>query len=137
MYSFSLRSLDNLESCHPDLQLVCNQVIQVFDFSVLEGHRGKREQNHYLAEGKSQLAWPNSKHNSIPSMAVDVAPYPIDWNNRSRFILLAGYMMMAAEILYSLGIISHKLRWGGDWDMDQNPENETFHDLGHFELIKP
>lgn len=135
MYRFSRTSLANLETCHPDLQAVCNFVIRTFDFSVLDGHRDKETQDQYRQEGKSQLSWPNSKHNSKPSMAVDVAPYPIDWHNHSRFILLAGYMMMAAEVLRSLGIISYRLRWGGDWDMDQNPENESFLDLGHFELI--
>ena len=36
-------------------------------------------------EGRSKLSWLESKHNCEPSRAVDIAPYPIDWDDRERF----------------------------------------------------
>ena len=64
-------------------------------------------------------------------MAVDVCPYPIDWNNKERFYHFAGYVKGIAD---SMGI---KIRWGGDWDGDTVFDDQSFHDLPHFELLEP
>lgn len=81
-----------------------------------------------MHEGRSKTKWPDSKHNSNPSMGIDVAPYPIDWNDIKRFYHFGGFVQSRAE---SLGI---KLRWGGDWDSDRDLNDQTFMDLVHFEL---
>lgn len=139
MYKFGKRSLKKLNTCHIDLQSICNEVIQNIDFSILEGERTLEQQQIYFKEGKSKLdgVIKKSKHQSSPSMAVDIAPYPIKWNGnkaRARFYLLAGYMFQASEELYKQGKITHKLRWGGDWDSDKDFEDQSFDDLPHFEL---
>jgi len=61
-------------------------------------------------------------------MAVDVAPYPIDWDDLPRFRRFAYYVIGMAD---GLGVT---LRWGGDWDSDPKTKN-NFDDLVHFELI--
>jgi len=66
----------------------------------------------------------------LPSLAVDVAPYPIDWNDRERFCYFAGYVKGIAK---SLGT---ELRWGGDWDRDTQVKDNNFDDLPHFELVE-
>lgn len=45
MYKFSQHSLDNLESCHPDLQDLADAVLalQLFDFGVSCGKRTEEE----------------------------------------------------------------------------------------------
>jgi peptidoglycan L-alanyl-D-glutamate endopeptidase CwlK len=130
---FSKSSLSQLDTCDPRIQDVMKKVITVFDFTVLEGFRGEEAQNRAYARGFSQVRWPQGKHNSTPSKAVDLAPYPIDWSNseaaRQRFVYLAGWVMATAA---SMGI---KLRYGGDWDGDRDTRDEKFRDLGHFELI--
>jgi len=127
---FGKQSEENLATCHEDLVSVARTVIQVFNFSVICGKRDKVAQNAAFFANLSTKMFPMGKHNTEPkSEAMDVAPYPIDWNDRERFIYLAGYMMMAA---YLLGI---KIRWGGDWDSDTNMKDQTFFDLGHFEII--
>lgn len=68
-------------------------------------------------------------------MAVDVAPYPIDWEDRDRLHYFAGYVMGTAAYLYDLGVMSYRVRFGGDWDMDTQTADNTFDDLVHFELI--
>ena len=88
-YAFSNRSLDRLQTCHQDLILLMRSALIdpecPSDITVLEGHRNKARQNQMVDEGKSQLDWPHSRHNTWPSMAVDVAPYILgavswDWD---------------------------------------------------------
>ena len=127
-YLVSARSRAALDTLHPDLRLVIETAMRYADFTVLEGHRDEARQNLMKREGKSQLAWPHSKHNGVPSHAVDVAPWPIDWSDNERFVLLAGIVMGCAAAL------DVPLRWGGDWDRDGRMRDERFRDLGHFEL---
>ncbi len=122
-------SESKLVTCHSQLQIVMRRVIQVIDFKVIWGHRGEELQNQLFEAGLSKKRWPDSKHNSPVSMAVDIAPYPIDWFNIKRFALLGGYVMAVAD---SLNV---KLRPGFDWDMDWDITDQTFMDWGHFEVI--
>jgi peptidoglycan L-alanyl-D-glutamate endopeptidase CwlK len=130
MPKFSKKSRVSLESCHSDLQKLFDEVIKHFDCTVLQGHRGKELQNEYYRTGRSKVKYPMSKHNSFPSLAVDVAPYPINWNDKERFYFFAGYVKAMAD---QMGI---KIRWGGDWDGDTNVRDQTFMDLPHYELIE-
>lgn len=126
MPRFSARSASRLAECHKDLQAVMNAAILETDFTILCGHRGKAEQDAAFAKGASKLRWPKSLHNTMPARAVDVAPWPIDWNNRARFKALAKVILAEAK---SLGI---SLRWGGDWNSDGDDSDGW--DLPHFEL---
>lgn len=130
MNKFSDASKKRLATCHPDLQKVFNKVIENYDCTVTCGHRGKEEQDEAVRTGASKLAWPNSKHNSLPSKAVDVVPFPIDWADTSRFYHFAGFVLAVAQ---SMGV---KLRWGGDWSGDLKFRDEKFKDLPHFELVE-
>lgn len=111
-------------------------VIKVYDFSVLCGHRGKVEQTRLFEERKTQVYWPDSKHNKTPSLAVDIAPYPIDWKDKGRFLFLAGAVHAVAALLLKQGQISHGIRWGGDWNRNGNFKDQNFFDLPHFELVE-
>lgn len=129
MPGFSQQSLEKLSTCHPDLQRLFAEVIGVVDCRVIEGHRGKEAQDKAFAEGKSKLRFPQSKHNANPSLAVDVVPYPVDWNDRERFCHLAGVVQGVA---HALGI---RIRWGGDWNQNGQWRDERFVDMPHFELV--
>ena len=129
MPRYSNRSAIKLAECDERIQKVFNTVIETVDNTILVGHRNESDQEEMYETGRSQLQWPNSMHNSLPSKAVDVAPYPIDWNDRERFTLFAGYVLGVAE---NMGI---KLRWGGDWDRDFKTSDNSFDDLVHFELL--
>jgi len=134
MPNFSDHSKSELDTVHPDLRAICEAVIDVYDFRVIEGHRSKERQNKLYEQGKSQLQYPESNHNHEPSLAVDLAPYPIDWQKLDRFYHLAGHVEMAAHRLLRRGEISHQVRWGGDWDDDEILDDQAFDDLPHFEL---
>jgi len=125
---FGSRSKERLTTCDEILQKVFNEVIKYVDCSVLEGHRGEERQNRLFEEGKTKVTYPNGRHNSNPSNAVDVTPYPINWEDRERQTLFAGFVIGIAR---SMGIT---LRWGGDWDMDFEVMDNRFDDFPHFEI---
>lgn len=135
MPMFSPESFSKLSTCHLDLQAIFFEVVKTIDCTVLEGYRNEDDQNKYFESGKTKLKYPHGRHNGQPSMAVDVAPYPINWKDKQRFFYFAGFVMGVAERLHLEGKISHKLRWGGDWDKDFDFNDQRFNDYVHFELI--
>ena len=135
MFYFGKNSRNRLSECHPDLQDLFNEVIKHYNCAVLTGHRGKEEQNRAVYEGRSKLKYPHSKHNRKPfSLATDVVPWfedfpHIRWNDRNAFYFFGGFVLGTAA---KIGI---KIRWGGDWDRDEDLHDQSFFDLPHFELI--
>ena len=134
MPNFSQSSKEKLGTCNQKLQDICNVAIERIDFTIVEGHRDKEDQDAYYEEGHSGLKWPNSKHNYNPSRAVDVAPwipgFGIDWNDYSQFYLLQGILL---GIAHEKGI---KVRFGGSWNNDLIVRNNKgkLNDLPHLEL---
>lgn len=147
MPKFSTSSANKLKTCDKSLQDLFNRIIEFRDCVVLEGHRNELDQNVAYIEGRSKKKWPDGNHNKIPSRAVDVSPFPIpeNWGSikqgslqgvvrqakiRSQFYHFAGFVQGVAE---GMGI---SIRWGGDWDSDNEFTDQTFDDLVHFELVK-
>lgn len=128
MAHFNESSLQKLNSCDIRLQEICKEVIKLFNFTVIEGHRGEEKQKQYFSEGKSKLKYPASKHNKHPALAVDIAPYPIDWKDTKSFYYLAGLMIATSNAK------NIKLRWGGNWRGSDNLKDNKFLDLVHFEI---
>lgn len=133
MPEYSLSSMRQLDSCDMKLQAIFHKVIVTRDCTIIEGHRDEERQNEMVRQGRSKLLWPNSRHNSSPSRAVDVGPYypgeGVAWD-RERLIFFAGFVFAVA---HDLGI---RLRWGGDWDSDLKFTDQNFHDLPHWELVE-
>ena len=139
MARFGRSSLSRLDQLHPDLKKVLNVAIKERDFTIIEGHRDKQAQDHYFNTKKSNLMWPQSKHNKVPSLAVDVAPWfrekpHIRWSDIEAFRALGNYIIGVAA---GLGI---KIRWGGDWAMNLGVNwdysDQSFIDLPHLELVE-
>lgn len=141
MYKLGGNSIEKLNTCHEDLKSIATEVIKIIDFTVLEGHRTQERQIELYKEGKSKMDGINkkSKHQSEPSIAFDIAPYPVDFSDKekskARFYYLAGIVKHIAYELFSEKKISHNIRWGGDWNSDNDFNDQTFDDLVHFELI--
>ena len=129
MPRFSTRSKSKLHTCDERLIKLFNKVVKKFDCQILEGHRGQKAQDEAYNKGNSKVRFPNGKHNRSPSVAVDVAPYPIDWQDRERFIACAYYIKGRAS---QMGI---KLRLGADWNGHMR-FTESFFDAPHFELVE-
>ena len=128
MPRFGSRSINRLKTCDQKLQELFYEVVKHFDCSIIEGNRGEERQNKAYADGKSKVKYPNGKHNKFPSVAVDVAPYPIDWSDRDRFHYFGGFVLGVAK---QMGM---NIRWGGDWNQDTETKANKFDDLVHFEI---
>ena len=128
MPRFSTISATRLSDCDPLLIALFNYVIMFWDCSIIEGHRSSTRQLDLYEQGLTRVKV--SKHNSLPSQAVDVAPYPINWNDIDRFYMFGGFVLGVAAVM---GI---KIRWGGDWDGDTELGDQEFNDLVHFELVQ-
>lgn len=126
MPKFSKKSRERLSTCHPDIVRVCEELIKQYDFSVLQGHRGEKEQNKAFEGGKSNVRWPRSAHNKTPSLAVDIAPYPIDWENLERFREMIYRFDALACLLRERGEIKSLFVFGAFW--------KTLKDFPHIEI---
>lgn len=126
MPRFSSKSRDRLATCDPRIIEVFEEVVKTWDCTILEGHRPQERQDELFRQGKSKVVWPNGDHNTVPSRAVDVVPYPIDWDDWRRFYAFAGFVLGVAQAK------NIKLGSGLDWDGDRNFNDQTFHDAPHF-----
>ena len=117
-YKLGTRSLQSLSGVHPDMVAVVKKAIEItgVDFTVIEGIRNINRQRELFKAGKSTTM--NSRH--ITGHAVDMVPWPVDWEDLERFEVMAEAMKAAAEEL-EIPIV-----WGGDW--------KSFYDAPHFEL---
>ncbi len=134
MPAFGRASREKLETVHPVLRGLLYEAIEHFDFTIIQGHRGKEEQDEYFRTGRSKAQFPNSKHNSMPSMAVDIAPWHAEaphvrWDRPTEFAALVGFIRGLAA---PRGIV---LRWGADWDSDGDIHEHAFLDYPHVELV--
>jgi len=135
MYKYSQKSQEKLDTCHPDIQKVLNHAIKFVNITILEGVRPLETQEEYVRTGRSKtLKSKHLKQDDGYAHAVDCALWPIDWSDKSRFNYLGGYLQAVADMMYDRGEITHRLRWGGDWDSDQNMKEHSFFDGPHFEL---
>lgn len=122
------RSIDRLKGVNPSLVAVFKRACETmpFDVTVLEGLRSYERQQELLKQGATKVSV--SRHMS--GNALDIAPYPIDWNDLERFQIVAEHMFKAAE---ELGIV---IRWGGTWgrSFTKPVKWAKFLDAPHFEL---
>lgn len=149
MPSLSRRSKERLDTCRPALQEVFNELIKTYDFAVLCGFRDKEEQEQAYKIGTTKCHFPNSRHNTYPSEAIDVAPYweelpHIRWgskleykNNDNLQKTYATYDEYSKACVDEFDKLSEKvmdtacklnidLEWGGDWP--------SLRDMPHYQL---
>ena len=129
MYKFGKRSKSRLKGIDPRLREVLDELIKIMDVTIIEGVRSTEKQQEYFKKGKSKIDGIKKKGQHQIGKAVDLAPYPIDWNDRDRFYYMGG---MLRGIAHEMGV---KIRWGGDWDGDGEIKDNSFDDLVHVELI--
>lgn len=133
MPRFGKRSLDNLFTCVPPIRRWALVIVKEFDCSVVWGRRGKEAQNYAHEMGWTTKLWPESVHNVEPpelSKAIDLVPYPIDWNDKERLYYFSGWARRTAK---SLGML---FRYGADWNGNFNINDQVLRDPCHFEYIR-
>ena len=150
-FVLSKLSLGRLNGVDANLVKVVQRAIEITpqDFMVVEGVRSKEQC--YINYGKgrtvaqctakgvpakyaqpklAKVTWLNnplsSKH--VSGKAVDLVPYPVNWNDLTKFDQVAKAMFAAAK---ELGV---SIRWGADWDNDGNYREKGEYDSPHFEI---
>ena len=124
------RSKKRLEGVDSRLIDLLERVCKYFDITVIEGKRSQERQDLLVKQGKSKTKF--GKH--VQGKAVDIAPYPIDWNARDDFHMLGGFVLGVAN---QMGL---RVRWGGCWRYDSLYEGQrttktnNFDDLVHIEI---
>jgi len=161
-YFFGTRSKRVKETLHEDLQLILDLTINrtYTDVGLHEGARSIETQRKYFKDGKSRIN-PDmyvskhdlcklAKHIVIPgdtyfgkSRAVDLhvserhGDTKLTWD-KAHLCYLAGVIQSCAQELYEKGLVSHLVRWGGDWNMNGIISlDQSLDDLVHFELYIP
>ena len=124
MPKFGKRSKERLKGVDHRLITVLDELIKIMDVTIIEGLRTEERQKQLLEKGATKVKY--SRH--MEGKAVDLAPYPIDWENRDGFHYMGG---MIRGIAHQLGL---KIRWGGDWDSDGDVKDNGFDDLVHIEV---
>lgn len=137
-YALGSKSLAKLEGVHPDLVKVVKRAIQISDqdFMVLEGVRTPARQKELYAQGRTKpgpkVTWTLTSNHFKQAdgfgHAVDLVPYPVDWNTASKFDAIYKAMMVAAD---DLGV---EIRSGQDWDGDGKLREKGESDSPHWEL---
>lgn len=112
-----------LDLAHPQLKKLfaaCLADPACPPFTVLDSQRGRQAQEKAFSLGNSKAHFGQSAHNWTPALALDVVPYPIDWDNLVRFKALGKFVTAKAA---TLGI---PISWGGAW--------KSFKDYPHYEM---
>ena len=147
-YSFGNSSTAKLNTCHSDLQKILRLAISRsrIDFGIGEGHRSLERQKELFDQGRSKIDGisKKGKHNYSPSLAADIYVYHPDPELRTKLVYdsgslcyIAGVIISCSEELLAQGEITHRIRWGGNWDKDGVILiDQSFDDLPHFELVE-
>ncbi len=121
MFELSKLSKAKLNTCHSDLIMLIEEVAKEHKCAVICGHRNKYDQEQAFYQGNSKAKWGQSKHNKIPSLAVDVVPLPLNWDDIESFEKFGRAVMEKAKDL-KIDIL-----WGRDF--------KKLKDYPHFELM--
>ncbi len=131
------RSLMRLKGVEPGLVRVVKRaaLLSTQDFMVLEGVRTPERQRELYAQGRTTpgdiVTWTLTSNHFKQAdgfgHAVDLVPYPVDWNDPAKFDAIYRAMMSAAAIE---GV---PIRSGMDWDRDGKLREAKEHDSPHFE----
>ena len=126
-FYFSDKSLKKLYKCHPLLvELMLNAIRgSEDDFSIICGFRSDKDQQKAYDNDKSDLEAGESNHNLNPSLAVDIATYPIPRTKKEWHDAIPTFKELGDHIQTCAEFLDISISWGGDWDMG---------DYGHFEL---
>ena len=161
---YGATSLRRLATAHEDLQRLMKRVGEGFPNTILEGERTVEQQEKNVDKGVSKtMNSKHITGEGVRDLAeaVDAAPDPLSWPQAAKLLsriegvagqlteeqstevmaLVEGYVREVARWYYFGGFVlgtaeelGIDIRWGGDWNSNRKLEDQTFHDLPHFEV---
>jgi len=160
MYKLGITSKVVYETLHEDLRKIIDRALQcsAVDFGLAHGYRSPEVQFEYYKKGRKKIEgeWiivnkskvityvdgykQLSMHNYQPARAFDFYVWipgkkQLAYDDK-HLIFVAANLLCVANKLYEEGEITHKIRWGGNWDSDgEIIYDQNFDDLPHVELI--
>lgn len=90
---------NKLATCDERLQTLIKEYAKNHDVQVICGYRSPEEQQKAFDEGKSRARPGKSAHGLKPARAVDIAPLPLDWNDREAFSSMQYQVRLLASTL--------------------------------------
>lgn len=122
-WEWGKKSRERLATCDKRLQVLANEMLKrsPFDLTVICGYRGEEEQEEMFEKGSSKAHFGQSKHNYRPSRAIDICPYPINWDEKD-----SRWQEMALNAMWCAGGLGIEITWGGSF--------KSIKDLPHIEL---
>lgn len=160
---YGATSLARLATAHEQLQTLMKRVGESFPNTILEGERDIEQQKKNVEKGVSKtMNSKHVTGEGLRDLAdaVDASPDPLSWPQAAKLLtriegvagqltqaqgaeimaLVEGYVREVARWYYFGGFVlgtaeemNIDIRWGGDWDGDRSLEDQSFHDLPHFE----
>lgn len=151
MPKYGKRSLANRAQAHPDLQKLCDRVVEIIDNTVVYGQRTPEVQWELFKIGRSVKPGRDgdvaddweitgdvvtykdgyeklSRHNYDPSLAVDLMPYPIPKDKLELHRQMGQVVGVAKAVYYQMkkdGELDCEITFGADWI--------TFRDYPHIQ----
>lgn len=122
-YHWGKKSTELLATCDKRLQELAYMMLDRsdFDLTITCGYRTEDEQNEAYKNGKSRARFGESKHNTFPSKAIDICPYPINWDTKD-----IRWQEMALNAMWCAGKLGIEIVWGGSF--------KSIKDLPHFQI---
>ena len=125
---WSASSLEKLAQLDPRLVEVVEFLRDHRDITIICTYRSPEDQLEAYNKGFSKVKL--GKHNTKPSEAVDLQPYPVvPASLREDLSYLAGMAIAYGKLR------GYRIRWGGDWNGDGSTADNSFDDLFHLELV--
>ena len=131
---FNERTKINLKDVRPELVELWTAVNKIYKITCIEGKRSAARQAELLRTGKSKRL--DGKHTTEPlSEATDVVPTDFNWNKPNSFNEIRKCYFLAGIVKAVALDLGFTIRYGGDWDGDNDFSDQTFNDLVHYEII--
>ena len=148
-FKLGKRSLANLNTCHPDLQLIVHTAIKYsqVDFTIIEGARTAERQQELFDKGKSKV---NPKKYT-PEVLITKGKHIVNEHRKlsmafdfivavkgkkklaydqTHMMYLVGVFTAIGEMLYAQKKISHRVHSAANWDRyDESQYDQTLFDL--------
>ena len=153
-HEWGARSLEALATCTPQARTLARAILDrvPFDCRIIQGHRGRTEQEAAFASGNSRAKYGQSPHNRSPSWAFDLVPLlDVDKDGDTEIAIREAsgrevdargtgpvseaYRQLVQAVAAASAAEGIPARSGGDWDRDGDLTDNRLYDPAHVEVI--